>query len=788
MWLMQSNCSMMLTADFATVNNIVNMKASKATLLEKIEKYRALVNGGSTTPVTVTKTEVIAVTKVYEADPSLAYGQQTTKIGTAGEQSYTETNGVRDAGSEKLITAMVPTVIKVGTMPKEEVVVIPAPTTVVYEDDPTLEIGQTKLKTATVAGSKTVVTSYQLKDATSAEVITTSSEKDIVAGQEAVYLRGTKQPDVVPVTVTKTEAIAVTTVYEADPSLAYGQQITQTGTAGEQSYTETNGVRDVGSEKLITAMVPTVIKVGTMPKEEVVAIPAPTTVVYEDDPTLEIGQTKLKTATVAGSKTVVTSYQLKDATSAEVITTSSEKDIVAGQEAVYLRGTKQPDVVPVTVTKTEAIAVTTVYEADPSLAYGQQITQTGTAGEQSYTETNGVRDVGSEKLITAMVPTVIKVGTMPKEEVVAIPASTTVVYEDDPTLEIGQTKLKTATVAGSKTVVTSYQLKDATSAEVITTSSEKDIVAGQEAVYLRGTKQPDVVPVTVTKTEAIAVTTVYEADPSLAYGQQTTKIGTAGEQSYTETNGVRDVGSEKLITAMVPTVIKVGTMPKEEVVVIPAPTTVVYEDDPTLEIGQTKLKTAAEAGHKTVVTSYQLKDASSVEVITTSSEKDIVAGQEAVYLRGTKQPDVVTVVSEEIVTEAIDYSSIVVENSNLEKGKENQLQVGKQGVIKRVYTVITVNGVEISRELISEELIEAPTSEIIEVGTMEKPTPSNPVKNTPISNQTQLDTPKQKQDVKQVVTKEELPRTGDSNQLLELSGLMLLGMLATVAKVFKKRF
>ncbi|WP_367559979.1 G5 domain-containing protein, partial [Streptococcus iniae] len=103
----------------------------------------------------------------------------------------------------------------------------------------------------------------------------------------------------------------------------------------EQSYTETNGVRDVGSEKLITAMVPTVIKVGTMPKEEVVVIPAPTTVVYEDDPTLEIGQTKLKTAAVAGSKTVVTSYQLKDATSAEVITTSSEKDIVAGQEAVY---------------------------------------------------------------------------------------------------------------------------------------------------------------------------------------------------------------------------------------------------------------------------------------------------------------------------------------------------------------------------------------------------------------------------------------------------------------------
>ncbi|RLV05194.1 G5 domain-containing protein [Streptococcus iniae] len=443
---------------------------------------------------------------------------------------------------------------------------------------------------------------------------------------------------------------------------------------------------------------------------------------------------------------------------------------------------------PVTVTKTEVIAVTKVYEADPSLAYGQQTTKIGTAGEQSYTETNGVRDAGSEKLITAMVPTVIKVGTMPKEEVVAIPASTTVVYEDDPTLEIGQTKLKTAAVAGSKTVVTSYQLKDATSAEVITTSSEKDIVAGQEAVYLRGTKQPDVVPVTVTKTEAIAVTTVYEADPSLAYGQQITQTGTAGEQSYTETNGVRDVGSEKLITAMVPTVIKVGTMPKEEVVAIPASTTVVYEDDPTLEIGQTKLKTAAEAGSKTVVTSYQLKDASSVEVITTSSEKDIVAGQEAVYLRGTKQPDVVTVVSEEIVTEAIDYSSIVVENSNLEKGKENQLQVGKQGVIKRVYTVITVNGVEISRELISEELIEAPTSEIIEVGTMEKPTPSNPVKNTPISNQTQLDTPKQKQDVKQVVTKEELPRTGDSNQLLELSGLMLLGMLATVAKVFKKRF
>ncbi|MGT2808292.1 cell wall protein [Streptococcus iniae] len=443
---------------------------------------------------------------------------------------------------------------------------------------------------------------------------------------------------------------------------------------------------------------------------------------------------------------------------------------------------------PVTVTKTEVIAVTKVYEADPSLAYGQQTTKIGTAGEQSYTETNGVRDAGSEKLITAMVPTVIKVGTMPKEEVVVIPAPTTVVYEDDPTLEIGQTKLKTAAVAGSKTVVTSYQLKDATSAEVITTSSEKDIVAGQEAVYLRGTKQPDVVPVTVTKTEAIAVTTVYEADPSLAYGQQITQTGTAGEQSYTETNGVRDVGSEKLITAMVPTVVKVGTMPKEEVVAIPAPTTVVYEDDPTLEIGQTKLKTAAVAGSKTVVTSYQLKDATSAEVITTTSEKDIVAGREAVYLRGTKQPDVVTVVSEEIVTEAIDYSSIVVENPNLEKGKENQLQAGKPGVMKRVYTVITVNGVEISRELISEEVLEEASSEIIEVGTMEKPSPSNTPKDTPLSNQSQLDASKPKQEVKQTMGKGELPQTGDSQGLLELSGLMLLGMLTTVAKVFKKRF
>ncbi|MGX9843693.1 G5 domain-containing protein [Streptococcus iniae] len=295
-------------------------------------------------------------------------------------------------------------------------------------------------------------------------------------------------------------------------------------------------------------------------------------------------------------------------------------------------------------------------------------------------------------------------------------------------------------------------------------------------------------PVTVTKTEVIAVTKVYEADPSLAYGQQTTKIGTAGEQSYTETNGVRDAGSEKLITAMVPTVIKVGTMPKEEVVVIPAPTTVVYEDDPTLEIGQTKLKTAAVAGSKTVVTSYQLKDATSAEVITTTSEKDIVAGREAVYLRGTKQPDVVTVVSEEIVTEAIDYSSIVVENPNLEKGKENQLQAGKPGVMKRVYTVITVNGVEISRELISEEVLEEASSEIIEVGTMEKPSPSNTPKDTPLSNQSQLDASKPKQEVKQTMGKGELPQTGDSQGLLELSGLMLLGMLTTVAKVFKKRF
>ena len=51
---------------------------------------------------------------------------------------------------------------------------------------------------------------------------------------------------------------------------------------------------------------------------------------------------------------------------------------------------------------------------------------------------------------------------------------------------------------------------------------------------------PTPTPTRVTKTEVIPVTTRYEADPNLDYGQQTTTQGTPGEKAWTEINGVKD--------------------------------------------------------------------------------------------------------------------------------------------------------------------------------------------------------------------------------------------------------
>jgi len=65
----------------------------------------------------------------------------------------------------------------------------------------------------------------------------------------------------------------------------------------------------------------------------------------------------------------------------------------------------------------------------------------------------------------------------------------------------------------------------------------------------------------------------------------------------------------------------------------------------------------------------------------------------------------------------IDFATEVIRDYNIPTGSEEVRQLGEIGKIKRIYKVKTISGIEISRELVSEEIIREPVNRIVAVGT-----------------------------------------------------------------------
>lgn len=79
----------------------------------------------------------------------------------------------------------------------------------------------------------------------------------------------------------------------------------------------------------------------------------------------------------------------------------------------------------------------------------------------------------------------------------------------------------------------------------------------------------------------------------------------------------------------------------------------------------------------------------------------------------------VTRVSEEVLVEkeAIPYKVVTRTNSNLNQGVERVVQEGKQGELHREILVTYRDGVEVSREVVGEKVVQPPVDRIVEKGT-----------------------------------------------------------------------
>ena len=393
---------------------------------------------------------------------------------------------------------------------------------------------------------------------------------------------------------------------------------------------------------------------------------------YVDDPELLEGTTNVRTPGQAGERTIV--YEVtRDAEGKELNRVEKSNMITkAPVTEVIARGTKVevPEEPKVTVSeemKTEPVGYETQYVDDPELLEGATSVQTaGQAGKRTIVyevtrdaEGKELNRVEKSNTITkAPVTEVIARGTkveVPEEPKVTVseemktePVGYETQYVDDPELLEGTTSVRTAGQAGERTIV--YEVtRDATGKELSRVEKSNTITkAPVTEVVVRGTKPKTTVTEEVVL-EEIPYTSEIQNDPELLKG--TTSVRTAGQTGertivYEVTRDAegkelsRVEKSNTITKAPVTEVVVRGTKPKttvtEEVVLEEIPYTSELQNDPELFIGTTVVKTAGQAGERTII--YEVtRDAEGKELARVEKSSKITkAPVNEVVAQGTK--------------------------------------------------------------------------------------------------------------------------------------------------------
>ncbi|MGQ7614142.1 G5 domain-containing protein [Streptococcus suis] len=496
----------------------------------------AQLNGGTTqpapSPTVTTRKEVIPITTVYTADPSVEANKQTQVFaGVAGVKTYTTTNGVEDAGVVTI--PMEPRKVTVGTKPKVATETVPSPKDI-EEKDPTLEEGKRELKTPAVLGTKTTTTTYTLNTTTGVATANEPTVK-ITEGTAAVYRIGTKKP-VVPVVTTEevseTKSVPFETIRENDPNLEAGKEVVATEgkngvrtivyTVTKKDGTETGRV--VKSDTITTPAVNKVIKVGTkktaapvVTTEEISETkPVPFETIREEDPNLEAGKEVVAIEGKEGVRTIVYIVTKTDGVEtsrvvkSDIITTPAVNKVIK----VGTKTTTSPVVTTEEVSETKSVPFETIRENDPNLEAGKEVVATeGKEGVRTIvytvTKTDGVetsRVVKSDSVTTPAVNKVIKVGTktttspvVTTEEISETkPVPFETIRENDPNLEAGKEVVAAEGKEGVRTIVYTVTKIDGVETGRVVKSDTLTIPAVNKVIKV-GTKRSVATPVATAK-------------------------------------------------------------------------------------------------------------------------------------------------------------------------------------------------------------------------------------------------------------------------------------------------
>ena len=231
---------------------------------------------------------------------------------------------------------------------------------------------------------------------------------------------------------------------------------------------------------------------------------------------------------------------------------------------------------------------------------------------------------------------------------------------------------------------------------------------------------------TKTRTEKIAITTVYQADPNLDFGKRTEIAGVEGEKRITTTYTVKDytgelinpVESETITTPMKPKVFKVGTKPTNKVENIPSPKR--YEKDNMRPRGEADTVINGRPGTKTITTTYTV-DQKTGNVTSKIGEPITVEATPTIVKVAAKDKEVVEKISSPVVYE---------KDANRDRGTKDERIEGKEGSITKTITYNVNPDTGVVTETVSSPVRKEPTNTIIKVGARDKvvTTPIEPEK------------------------------------------------------------
>ncbi|MEA5002617.1 MAG: G5 domain-containing protein [Christensenella sp.] len=136
-----------------------------------------------------------------------------------------------------------------------------------------------------------------------------------------------------------------------------------------------------------------------------------------------------------------------------------------------------------------------------------------------------------------------------------------------------------------------------------------------------------------------------------------------------------------------------------------------------------------------IVAGHTVQDALDKAGVIPAADDEVYPSPDSLVRSGMVIDHIIVTTQETTEQQSIPFENTTRENAELEKGKTQVAQEGAEGVLQITYKELYKNGALISRESISEDVIQQPVNQIMEVGTYVKPEPKpEPKKSTSSSS------------------------------------------------------